>query len=595
MGYFSHSCLIPVFFFWFVIYLCSANKHYISEAIMAFIRTQNIKRNSEGTILSGSASVAKSVYQKDARHHSRQVNIESLGKVLWLSDDEKSGIFQSPTRGLVSYDSKEDTFSFVETDDARLKGTKAEFRPLIHSVFGDAYLSLHCLCKYGITGLLKDVFGKELFTRALAHVLYSFASDGSKMTCANFIGKSMFSYFLGNVSPDSLRYDEYYFNALGDDSLKVSFFRRFVAMMKKKDRDFGTSVYVDSTPIPTDSDNPMSRLCCHGTGSSCTQIRLAFVLDQKSGLPVWYDIIPGNVLDVNNLKDELTDVEKSLKISIKSMVLDAGYSSKELLGSINDGRKLIIRMPERKGYPYQELFDSVEKEYNNPDRIFVRNGHNYVAVRKQIELFGDVAIDAYSYIDKDNAESGMKKAEIRMSEDGKAKKEFDAKPENERKRYLMEGGYFVLLSNYGYDEKKTLDEYFGRTHIENFFKDSKEGRRLLPLCKWDDRSVRGKILSDMISTILYTLFRKEMSEAKCRYSEGEKKKGRKPKDLLPLNQITVSEVLSGCSTLMCMKDGDTVYIDTPMKEVKEYFGFFGITIKGSMTMDEIRSELGLSV
>lgn len=73
------------------------------------------------------------------------------------------------------------------------------------------------------------------------------------------------------------------------------------------------------------------------------------------------------------------------------------------------------------------------------------------------------------------------------------------------------------------------------------------------------------------------------------------KKGRKPKDLLPLNQITVSEVLSGCSTLMCMKDGDTVYIDTPMKEVKEYFGFFGITIKGSMTMDEIRSELGLSV
>lgn len=86
-----------------------------------------------------------------------------------------------------------------------------------------------------------------------------------------------------------------------------------------------------------------------------------------------------------------------------------------------------------------------------------------------------------------------------------------------------------------------------------------------------------------------------MSEAKCRYSEDGKKKGRKPKDLLPLNQITVSEVLSGCSTLMCMKDGDTVYIDTPMKEVKEYFGFFGITIKGSMTMDEIRSELGLSV
>ena len=189
---------------------------------MAFIRTQNIKRNGEGIIVSGSASVAKSVYQSNARHHSRQVNIEALGKVLWLSEDGKSGIFQSPTRGLVFYDSKDDTFSFVETNDKRLNGTKAEFRPLIHSVFGDAYLSLQCLGKYGITGLLKETFGKELFTRTLAHVLYSFVSDGSKMTCANFIGRSMYSYFLGNVSPDSLRYDEYYFSSLGDDSLKVS-------------------------------------------------------------------------------------------------------------------------------------------------------------------------------------------------------------------------------------------------------------------------------------------------------------------------------------------------------------------------------------
>lgn len=58
---------------------------------------------------------------------------------------------------------------------------------------------------------------------------------------------------------------------------------------------------------------------------------------EASGLPVWYDIIPGNVLDINTVMNVLNDVGDSLNIVINSLVLDAGYTSRELLGAFHIG------------------------------------------------------------------------------------------------------------------------------------------------------------------------------------------------------------------------------------------------------------------
>ena len=50
---------------------------------MAFIKAQKIVRNSDGCILSGSASVVDTVYIKTGRQdHSKHVVRERLGKVL---------------------------------------------------------------------------------------------------------------------------------------------------------------------------------------------------------------------------------------------------------------------------------------------------------------------------------------------------------------------------------------------------------------------------------------------------------------------------------------------------------------------------------
>lgn len=100
--------------------------------------------------------------------------------------------------------------------------------------------------------------------------------------------------------------------------------------------DFGTGCYVDSTPLPNDiADNPLNALCSHGVASASVQARLVLVLDEETGLPVWFQTIPGNVLDLSTISGVMEDVAESLGIRIGSLVLDAGYVTKSVIGEFN--------------------------------------------------------------------------------------------------------------------------------------------------------------------------------------------------------------------------------------------------------------------
>ena len=117
---------------------------------MAFIKSQKLVRDDNGNIIGGSAAIIDTQYGNFGSYHAKHTVRERLGKVLWISNDRKSGIFLSPTRGLVGYDAARDEFSSVEKDDPRLNGTDAFPSTQIHTVFGDAYLLFAFLEKAGL-------------------------------------------------------------------------------------------------------------------------------------------------------------------------------------------------------------------------------------------------------------------------------------------------------------------------------------------------------------------------------------------------------------------------------------------------------------
>ena len=204
---------------------------------MAFIKAQKIVRDENGVITSGSAAIVDTVYISTGRkNHSKHKVREKLGKVLYLSEDRKSGIFMSPTRGLVEYNALTDTFESVERDDGRICGQEVFPEMEIHTVFGDVFLLLHFLEKCGLISILRSVFPKdEAYERVLCHILHGILKDGSRISCDNFLRKSFASYILKDVPVSSLHSDTRFFTLMGEDSLKVSYFRTFVTAMQKQD------------------------------------------------------------------------------------------------------------------------------------------------------------------------------------------------------------------------------------------------------------------------------------------------------------------------------------------------------------------------
>ncbi len=539
---------------------------------MAFIKTQKIVRTEDGTIISGSAAIVDSVYVNTGRKdHSKQEVREKLGKVLFLSSDKKSGIFLSPTRGLVEYDSRLDSFEDVSVDDSRIICHDLVPETEIHTVFGDAFLLLSLLEKHGLIPIFRAVFPKdEDYERVLAHVLHGVLKDGSRISCDNFLRKSFSSYITSKVPLSTLHSDTAFFTIMGADHVKVAFFKAFVAFMQKQDPSFGKGCYVDSTPLPNDIDNnPFNALCCHGVSSSEVMTRLILVLDEKTGFPVWFDIIPGNVLDLSTVMGIVNDVADTLNIEIDSLVLDAGYVSKDLINAFHIGteKTIIGRMPARKGYPHKTLYWEVKDLINKGKYAFVRKHHAYFGIKKQISIF-DHEMFAYVYVDQYNA---LKRFSDYLMEH---EEEYAALKVRDKDWLTVKYGYFVLLSNIDTTPKELLSDYFARTDIEVVFKTSKEYLDLLPLSKWTDTTVRGKILHDIIDTIIVLQMRKDLR--KTGYS--------------------TTEIIGCTQSLMCRRNNaGQITVETPNKQVKSYYKLLGINIPAHIKVDDYKGKLGIKM
>lgn len=109
-----------------------------------------------------------------------------------------------------------------------------------------------------------------------------------------------------------------------------------------------------------------------------------------------------------------------------------------------------------------------------------------------------------------------------------------------------------------------LDRYFGRTDIETAFKTPKEYLSLLPLCKWDNTRVRGKILNDVIALTLYLQMRKKT--AKTPYS--------------------VPEIITRSQSLMCFRKDDEIFIEKPRKQLAEILNGLGIPVLSKLSLPE---------
>ena len=105
--------------------------------------------------------------------------------------------------------------------------------------------------------------------------------------------------------------------------------------------------------------------------------------------------------------------------------------------------------------------------------------------------------------------------------------------------------------------------------IESFFKTSKEYLSLLTLSKWTRETINGKLLNDIISTILYLKIRKVISKT----------------------GLTMTKLFGRASSLMCTKKKDgTIIVEEANRQVKEVFKAAGIKIPSSLNLEEFEEN-----
>lgn len=493
-----------------------------------------------------------------------------------MAEDKRSGIFLSPVRGIVSYDVSKDVFGNVDRDDPRICDTGLFVPPPVHTEFGTGYLFLNFLESTGLGRVLRGVFRNEAdYQRCLSHIYHTVARNDERVRCDVFVERSFVQYLVPQVPLACLRCDTAYFLLMGKDSVKMDFFKAHVAFMRKSFPGFGKACYIDSTPLPNDiDDNPFDAFATHDTGSAENQMRMAMVVDSATGLPVWYDFFPGNILDLSTLKDVVGDVERNLGIEITEYVLDAGYASRDLIrafpalpedgydedGTEDDGaRNVVVRMPARRGYPFKTLYHRCRGLMANGKYDFIRGRHAYFGVRRRVKIF-DTEVYAYVYVDYDNALRGYRRY---MAEHPK---EFEALTDEDKTWYRYREGFFVLLSSIPEEPSAMLDRYFGRTRIECVFKTAKDYLDLLPLNKWSVECVRGKILNDVVSLIVYLGIRRGLVGS----------------------PLSMPEVLSRSRSLQCSLGPDgTVNVEAPNKFVKRIYAQFNLHVPAVVDLGEL--------
>lgn len=550
-----------------------------------FIKYQKIVRNNVGTIVSGSASLLSSSYMpnKEGNHkksHSRESVVEKLGKVIWIDQDDRSqAIFLSPTRGLVFYDLSTDVFTPIDPQDPRLSGTKvASQPPRSHTNFGLFYLFFSELEKTPFLNVLRSAFtDQKLYKKVLAHLMHGCLRNGSSVKCGEFLTGSCLSYILDGIPVSTLDCDTPYFSALADDNLKVRYFRAMMTEMRKEHPEFGRCCYVDSTPLPGEAENnPYNALSSHGTDGTVTQCRLVLILDIQTSIPVWFEIIPSNVLDKSTIMSIITDIRATLAIEIDMYDLDAGYARAELFELFNRNNSIytdkqnvqrdhtvLIRMPATNGYPRDELYIQSKPAFYDPDYEFDYETHTFFGKRYEISLFGYPEF-AFVYVDQTQAQDLLRGWRTRHIV------EWENLSKSAKEWYRVKDGFFVLTGNKDQSPRQALVEYRGRAGIEGFFKDGKTYLQVLPLAKWTKATVTGKILHDTIETTLYRAFRKQMA---------------------PL-EMSMSSLLVYMNSWECVRVSDElIEIKTPNLQVREILEKLGYTTPAHLNLEGLRKEL----
>ena len=148
---------------------------------------------------------------------------------------------------------------------------------------------------------------------------------------------------------------------IGSEDAKRSFFRDYIKFLERFDSDTASGgiedgILIDSSGLPNAVRFPLTAVSNHN-GVISQEVRLIYVVQQRTGMPLFFRYVAGNVIDVSTMTRTVAEL-KANGVNTKFAILDAGYYTEANADALIDAglsfmaRIIVLQIHSRVGHVY---------------------------------------------------------------------------------------------------------------------------------------------------------------------------------------------------------------------------------------------------
>ena len=258
--------------------------------------------------------------------------------------------------------------------------------------------------------------------------------------------------------------EEYFYRKFFQSYLDITI-QNYQIQIQNNNEDNFFPLLIDSTGLINYINTPITAPCSHG-GPATYQIRLIYIVDYKSGLPIYFRYVPGNVVDKITLIPTIKEL-RAYNIPINMLLMDAGYYSKDNIDEmISLELPFILRMPDN-----TTIFKNIVTN-NGPTLKNINNLVTYQSrvlyVQQNIVQISGTDCYAYLCLDPVKEHKDLTNFVYKHYEENTFRDKYI-----EKEVYF---GKFIILSNKDIPKTKIIDYYYARAKIEQIFDTAKNMR-----------------------------------------------------------------------------------------------------------------------
>jgi transposase len=418
----------------------------------------------------------------------------SLGRVI----DEEAGIYKNRKRGVFTYDVNTDSYGEPDTSVIIPVIKRKNRAEKLILDFGDAYFVDRYIGRIKMWEAIEAMkYGNGDTVKAL--LMFYVLCNTANSNATEWYNGNYARVLYPKANLESQRISDL-LSSIGEESSHRAFFREYTKQLAHKKG--GEDIIIDSSGLPNSIHFPLTAVSNHN-GQISNEVRLIYVVQQGTNLPMYFRCVAGNIVDVSTLTKTILEL-KTLNIDTRFAILDAGYVTEDNAKEMYEASiSFLTRLSENRTL-YKEIVADHLPTLRHEDNFVSYNTRYAYIKRVDCELVPGHRAYAYLGLDLSMASLESSKLFVRANREHMC--------DTDVHREMNCHGLFVLVSTRPIATDKILPLYYTRQQIEQVFDICKNNANLLPLRVHSEDTLRGHLLLTFAATVIYRKLQDDLKD-----------------------------------------------------------------------------------